>query len=209
MKALSRSLVWWPGLDSDIEKMVKTCTPCQQNQSLPATAPLHPWQWPTRPWSRLHIDYAGPMDGKMFLVVIDAHSKWIEVFPMSNATALTTVQNLRQLFARFGIPDSIVSDNGTQFTAQEFQDFCKSNGIQHIQVSPYHPLSNRLVERAVQVFKQGMKKASPGTVGDKVARLLFHYRITPHTTTGLSPSEMLIGRTLRSRLDLLKPDVQQ
>ena len=58
------------------------------------------------------------------------------------------------------------------------------------------------------MFKQGMKKASLGTVGDKVARLLFHYRITPHTT-GLSPSEMLIGRTLRSRLDLLKSDVQQ
>ena len=209
MKALSRSLVWWPGLDSDIEKIVKACAPCQQSQPSPAVAPLHPWQWPTRPWSRLHIDYAGPMDGKMFLVVIDAHSKWIEVFPTSHATALTTVQHLRQLFAQFGIPDSIVSDNGTQFTAQEFQDFCKSNGIQHIRSSPYHPSSNGLAERAVQVFKQGMKKASSGTVSDKVSRLLFHYRITPHTTTGLTPSEMLMGRTLRSRLDLLKPDVQQ
>ena len=167
MKALSRSLVWWPGLDSDIEKIVKACAPCQQSQPSPAVAPLHPWQWPTRPWSRLHIDYAGPMDGKMFLVVIDAHSKWIEVFPMSHAIALTTVQHLRQLFAQFGIPDSIVSDNGTQFTAQEFQDFCKSNRIQHIRSSPYHPSSNGLAERAVQVFKQGMKKASSGTVSDK------------------------------------------
>ena len=99
MKALSRSLVWWPGLDADIEKMVKSCGPCQQSQPLPAAASLHPWQWPTRPWSGLHIDYAGPLEGKMFLVVIDVHSKWIDVFPMSNATALATVQHLRQLFS--------------------------------------------------------------------------------------------------------------
>ena len=59
------------------------------------------------------------------------------------------------------------------------------------------------------MFKQGMKKASPGTVEDKVARLLFQYRITPHTTTRLSPSEMLMRRKLRSQLDRVKPDVQQ
>ena len=209
MKALSRSLVWWPGVDADIETTVKQCKPCQQSRPLPAAAPLHPWQWATRPWSRLHIDYAGPLDGKMFLVVIDAHSKWIEVFPVTSATAQSTIHKLRQLFSQFGVPESIVSDNGTQFTAQEFGNFCTSNGIQHIRVSPYHPSSNGLAERAVQVFKQGMKKASPGTVEDKVARLLFQYRITPHTTTGLSPSEMLMGRKLRSRLDRVKPDVQQ
>ena len=68
----------------------------------------------------------------MFLIVIDAHSKWIEVFPVATATALTTIQRLRQLFAQFGIPESIVSDNGPQFTAAEFQEFCRLNGIRHI-----------------------------------------------------------------------------
>ena len=144
----------------------------------------------------------------MFLIVIDAHSKWIEVFLMTSATALTTVQHLRQLFSRFGIPDSIVSDNGSQFVAKEFQEFCKANGIQHIRVAPYHPSSNGLAERAVQVFKQGTKKVSNGTILDRISRFLFQYRITPHTTTGLPPCEMLMGRKLRSRLDLLKPDVQ-
>ena len=209
MKSLARSLIWWPGLDAAIEKRVKECPQCQQSQPTPAVAPLHPWQWPTSPWSRLHIDYAGPIDGKMYLVVIDAHSKWIDVFPTKSATALSTVQLLRQLFSRFGIPDSIVSDNGTTFTAQEFQEFCRSNGIKHIRVAPYHPSSNGLAERAVRVFKEGLKKSSTGTVQDRIARLLFHYRITPHTTTGLSPSEMLFGRKLRSRLDLLKPNLQQ
>ena len=98
MKALARSLVWWPGLNLELEKMVKECSRCQQCRP----TPLLPWQWPTRPWSRLHIDYAGPTEEKMFLIVIDAHSKWIEVFPMTSATALTTVQHFRQLFSRFG-----------------------------------------------------------------------------------------------------------
>ena len=209
MKSLARGLVWWPGMDQEIESMVRHCSDCQQNRPLPPSAPLHPWCWPTRPWTRLHMDFAGPIEGKMFLVVIDAHSKWIEVFPMATATALTTIQQLRQLFAQFGIPESSVSDNGPQFVATEFQEFCRLNGIRHIRVAPYHPSSNGLGERAVQVFKQGFRKSSVGTVRDRIARLLFQYRITPHTTTGMSPAEMLMGRKLRSRLDLLKPNLEQ
>ena len=78
MKALARSYVWWPKMDSEIEAMVKDCTVCQGSQSLPSVAPLHPWEWPTQPWSRLHLDFAGPFMGHMFLILVDAHSKWIE-----------------------------------------------------------------------------------------------------------------------------------
>ena len=84
IKALARSYVWWPGIDSDLEARVKSCAECQQHQKQPAKAPLHPWQWPERPWSRLHIDYAGPCFGdKTFLIIIDAHSKWLEVLESS------------------------------------------------------------------------------------------------------------------------------
>ena len=94
MKSLARGLVWWPGMDQEIESMVKQCSDCQQSRLSPPTAPLHPWCWPTRPWTWLHVDFAGPMEGKMFLIVIDAHSKWIEIefFLMATATALTTIQ---------------------------------------------------------------------------------------------------------------------
>ena len=68
----------------------------------------------------------------MFLIVIDAHSKWIEIFPMATATALTTIQRLRQLFAQFGISEFFVSDNGPQFAAAKFRQFCQLNGICHI-----------------------------------------------------------------------------
>ena len=75
MKALARMYVWWLGLNDDIEKTVRQCTECQLNQSTPAVAPLQPWQWPTRPWKRLHLDYAGPVKGKMYLIIIASGSK--------------------------------------------------------------------------------------------------------------------------------------
>ena len=209
MKSVARGLLWWPQLDRDIEMAVKQCASCQQVQPLPPSAPLQPWTWPTNPWSRLHIDFAGPMAGKMFLVVIDAHSKWIEVSPMSTATSLTTIQQLHQIFARFGIPNTIVSDNGLQFASSEFAEFCRSNGIRHVLVAPYHPASNGLAERAVKIFKQGLRKMAEGTLSDRIARFLFQYRNTPHTTTGMIPAELLMGRRLRSRLDLIKPSLDQ
>ena len=162
----------------------------------------------TRPWTRLHIDFAGPIEGKMLLIIVDSHSKWIEAFTMKNATSSATIRYLRQVFAQFGVPESIVSDNGTQFVTSEFKEFCQMNSIRHIQTAPYHPSSNGMAERSVQVIKQGIRKQSTGTLNDRISRVLFQYRITPHSTTGSSPSELLIGRRLCSRLDLLKPSTE-
>lgn len=105
---------------------------------------------------------------------------------MSTATATSTVQQLRQLFARCGIPASIVSDNGTKFTANEFQVFCCQKGIRHIKVAPYHPSLNGIAEQAVQVFKQAFRKFHTGTIQDRIARFLVQHHNTPHTTTGTS-----------------------
>ena len=85
--------------------------------------------------------------------------------------------------------------------------FCQKNGIKHITSTPYHPSTNGLVERAVQTFKQGMKKHGDGSVDPKLARFLLSYRITPQSTTGESPAQLRWGRSLRSHLDLLQPDV--
>ncbi|KAJ8351850.1 hypothetical protein SKAU_G00233260 [Synaphobranchus kaupii] len=208
MKGLARSYVWWPGMDMEIEQEVQSCLACQETRKCPARAPLHPWEWPEVPWSRLHIDYAGPFQGKMFLVIVDAHSKWIDVYPTSSATSETTIEKLRQCFSTHGLPQMIVSDNGTCFTSAEFELFMQKNGIQHVTSAPFHPASNGLAERAVQTFKEGLKKAKGGTMETKLARFLFNYRITPQTTTGLSPAEMLMSRRLRSTLDLLLPDVK-
>ena len=147
MKALARSHVWWPNISGQLEELAKGCDGCQLNQ---------PWEWATAQWQRLHIDYAGPFQNSMFLVVVDTHSKWPEVIPMSYTTTSKTVEVLRDLFARFGIPEQIVSDNGPQFVSEEFQAFIKSNGICHITSAPYHPATNSLAERLVQTFKQAL-----------------------------------------------------
>ena len=207
MKALARSLVWWPGIDAALEDKVNTCSICQESRAAPAEANLHPWDWPEKPWSRLHLDYAGPLQGKMFLVLIDAHSRWMDVFPVHSATTSATLECLRRTFAIHGIPETIVTDNGTCFTSEEFATCMLNNGIQRICVAPYHPASNGMAERAVQTFKQGFTKMREGTIETRVSRFLFRYRNTPQSTTRISPAEMLLGRRPRSHLDLMHPDI--
>ena len=147
-KALARSYVWWPKIDTHLEQKVRQCSPCQENRKSPPEAPLHSWEWPTKHWVRLHLDYAGPFLGKMFLIVIDSHSKWMEAFPMNTSTSSATIEKLRMAFGRHGLPEIVVTDNGSNFVSKEFEEFLKQNGIRHI--SLYHPASNGQAERAVQ-----------------------------------------------------------
>ena len=91
------------------------------------------------------------------VVVVAAHSKWQEVIPVSSTTSSSTIEVLRDLFARFGIPEQIISDNGAQFVSEEFHVFVRSNGIRHITSAPYHRATDGLAERAVQTFKQALR----------------------------------------------------
>ena len=208
MKAIARSHVWWPSLDTAIEEQVRSCSPCQLAQREPAKAPLSPWEHPARPWQRLHIDYA-ELDGQSFFLLVDAYSKWPEIVPMTKTTS-ATITALRHIFSMHGLPEAIVSDNGPQFTSGEFSTFLAENGIRHIRSSPFHPASNGAAERLVQSFKSAMKKnATSQSIAHKVAAFLLLYRSTPHATTARSPSELLMSRSLRTRMDLLHPQLRQ
>ena len=110
MKSLARSYVWWPGLDSDIEKEVQQCKICQLHRSMPSKAPLHPWEFPSRPWVTVHIDHLGPFLGKLYLLLIDAHSKWMEVHVVPSTSTEATIEKLRIIFGTHGIPEQLVSD---------------------------------------------------------------------------------------------------
>ena len=209
MKQLARAYVWWPNMDKDIERHVRHCATCQVNQSSPPVAPVIPIRWPSRPWSRIHVDLAGPFLNHTFLVVVDAYTKWLEVHILPSATSSATITCLRKIFATYGVPEILVSDNGSNFTSKEFETFLKQNGVIHKTSAPYHPASNGLAERAVRTFKHGIKKITKGALQDRLSRFLFAYRNIPQTTTGHSPAELMFNRHLRSPMDLLKPDLNR
>ena len=114
----------------------------------------------------------------------------------------------RTLFAQFGVPETVVSVNGSCFVSEEFSTFLLGNGVKHITSAPYRPATNGLAERAVQIVKKGLKKCTGGTLACRLARVLFAYRSAPQST-GVSPAELLLGRQPRTKLDLLKPNTAE
>lgn len=115
MKSLMRSFVYWPNMDRDIENAVAKCKGC----ALAAKAPpvkFNPWPKTDLPWSRLHVDFAGPLNGYHYIIVVDSFSKWPEIQRIRKPTTQSMKNFLLELFARFGVVDTIVTDNGSQFT---------------------------------------------------------------------------------------------
>ena len=144
-------------MDQKIKTEVRACNDCQANVKTPPAASTNPWNWPSQPWKRIHKDHF-EFEKNLYLIVIDSHSKWIEVIPTRLMTASKTIEILRNLFSSYGLPEVLVSDNGPGFVSKEFQRFTEANGIRHIVSPPYHPASNGAAERAVQVVKQALRK---------------------------------------------------
>ncbi|UYV64000.1 K02A2.6-like [Cordylochernes scorpioides] len=205
-KALARGLCWWPKMDGDIERMISSCAVCLSCSHDPPKTDVYPWIWPSRPWSRLHIDHAGPFQGKLLLVVVDAYSKWIEAKIVSTTSTETTINCLKEIFATHGLPDVIVSDNGTSFTSELFRTFLKRNGVRHILCAPYHAASNGQVERAIQTLKNLLRKNSSGNWTTRLSRSLLSMRIAINSTTQKSPAQLLMNRNLKSLLNKFHPE---
>ncbi|CAF1065871.1 unnamed protein product [Rotaria sordida] len=129
----------------------------------------------------------GKFMGSYFLIVVDAHSKWLEPFIMNDisTTTTTTINTLTSLFARYGFCEEIVSDNRTQFTSEEFAGFCTRNGIRHIRTTSGHPQSNGQAERYVDIVKSALKKGlhNGGKISDVLSKFLFCCKSTSHATT--------------------------
>ena len=193
-------------MDKDIEQRVRRCTPCAAAAKQPPKATLHSWPPATKPWEKIHIDYAGPHLGKQFPIVIDAYSKYPEVVSVPSIPSRQTVAALRKMCAQHGVPETIVSDNGPQFTSLEFRKFCAANAVNHILAPPYHPQSNGWAKRFVDTLKRGLLKLrGEGDLGEILDTFLLTYRTTPCPTLPLqqSPAEMFLGRKPRMSLDLL------
>ncbi|XP_070812513.1 vomeronasal type-2 receptor 26-like [Pituophis catenifer annectens] len=192
-------------MNKEIEAWVSTCEPCQEFQAASKSAPTHDLENPGTPWSRLHIDFAGPCKGNTFLIIVDAFLKWLEVALMKSKTSEAIIRVLRRLFATLNLPDLIVSDNGPQFTANSFEMFLAEQGIRHALSALGKPSTNGLAERMVRSTKETLTRLGPGDIQANIDKLLAIQHITPSATTHWSPAKLLMGRKLRSQLDRLHP----
>ena len=136
-----------------------------------------------RPWSRLHIDFAGPLKGQYYLIVVDSFSKWPEVMKYKNHRCSGTIRFLYELIARFGIPDTIVLNDRIQFMAKEFKDFCEAFLIVHTTTAPYYLQSNGQAERFVDAFKRTLKKLDGNKFVDGILQFLRVFCRRPNPST--------------------------
>ena len=196
----ARTSVWWPGLSKQIEAQ---CVTCAKGRPTPKD-PLMPDSFPSRPWERIATDLF-ELNGKVYLIVTDYYSRWFEIKELRNETFQVVIQALKELFAIHGIPDLIISDNEPQYSADSFREFATKYGFVHTTSSPRYPQANGEVERAVRTAKSLLRK------NDDIHSALLTYRSTP-LQNGLSPSELLMGRRLRTQLPIhpnkLYPNVQ-
>nr|XP_024219289.1 uncharacterized protein K02A2.6-like [Halyomorpha halys] len=210
-KAYARNYFWWPKMDKDIQDLAKSCDICCTMRGAPPKSVLHPWPHPHVPWTRLHMDYLGPINGRISVfVVCDSTSKWIEAKIVKSTTAQTAIEILSDMFARFGLPRAISSDGARCFTGHEMTSFLKSHSIRHLVGAPFHPQTNGAGESAVKIVKTFLKKAISENPSNQYLQLslnkfLSQYRNTEHAATGDSPANMLLKRKARTLFDQLLP----
>ena len=174
-------------IDNDIRNMIEKC----KGSTLAAKTPpatFKPGPKIEQPWPRIHVDFAGPLEDFYNLIVVDSYSKWPEVLRCRRPTTMTTIGFLRELFARFGVVDCVVSDNGSQFTSVKFKEFCEIFQIKHITTPQYHPRSNGQTVRFVDTLKLALKKALGTSTEKALQQFMQVNRITPNPNTPLAVS---------------------
>ncbi|XP_051804922.1 uncharacterized protein K02A2.6-like [Acanthochromis polyacanthus] len=200
-KQYLRSKFYWPNMDLDVERLIRNCSACVLNQPLHEDQPLQPVELPPRPWTKIGIDLVGPIQNEYILTVIDYYSSFPEAVVISDISSKTVVKELTKIFARFGYPLQVVSDNGRQFVGQLFEDCLKTSGIKHIRASPYYPKSNGKIERFHRYLKKAFRATeTEGKVWkEELPKILMAYRSTPHRATGETPAMLMFGRDIRTK----------
>ena len=190
--------VWWPGLSRQLEELVNNCLVCRKftNQR---SEPLMPSALPDLPWQKVGTDLF-ELKGKPHLLIVDYYSRFIEVAQLHRTTA-EVIQKTKAIFARHGIPEVVVSDNGPQFSSEAYSAFARNYQFEHVTSSPLYPQSNGEAERAVQTVKSLLNK------GEDPCLALLSYRSTP-LKCGFSPSELLMVRKLRTTVPMTRESLK-
>ena len=177
--------VWWPGVSSEIEKFVQACTVCQKTTTH-NRKPLISTPLPSHPWQRIVLDLF-ELKGSAYLLAVDYYSRFVEVEKLSSTTSSSVITKLKSIFARFGIPAEVISDNGPQFNSQDMKEFSEIYGFRHTTTSPHYSQTNGLAERTAKTVKGLLEYCS-----DPYQALLSN-RATPFPWCRLSPAELLMG----------------
>lgn len=193
----ARECIFWPRMNADVKSFIGQCDICQSFRNQQAKEPLLSHELPCRPWSKIAMDLC-ESHGRQLLVVVDYFSSFIEVKRLTKTTSRAIITTLGEIFARFGIPEEIVSDNGPQFASADFAKFCSEWGIDHITSSPLYPQSNGKCENAVKIVKRMFDKCRGD--GTSEYKALLNWRNTPSTGMSSSPSQRLMGRRCRTFL---------
>ncbi|XP_033731261.1 uncharacterized protein K02A2.6-like [Pecten maximus] len=202
-KQLPLEKVWFPGIDKKVQEMCKGCIPCLVSVPKTNTEPLRTTELPEVPWTRVSMDFCGPFpSGSYLMVLVDDYSRYPVVEILSNESARTVIPVLDKIFAMFGIPQKLKTDNGPPFNGNEFQKFEEDLGFKHQKVTPLWPQANGEVERFIRTLGKSIRAAHAENrvLKQELFRFLRNYRATPHTTTGVSPSELLFGRNIRVKI---------
>ncbi|GFX85386.1 hypothetical protein TNCV_3715601 [Trichonephila clavipes] len=214
-KILGESIGQLEGLRADVKKFCESCKECQLTRSvrIKDRSPITPVARPELPFQVVNMDLIGPIDPpsskgrKYILCLVDQHTRWGEAVPLTSLSAKVTCEALLSIFSRTGIPNVVASDNGTNFTAELTKEFAKRIGSSPRFSTPGYPQSNCLVER----FNRTLKNMLHNVVRDEgrgwhlqIPYVLWVYREIPHSTTGVSPFQLLYGRQPQGPLSILK-----
>ncbi|XP_048255233.1 uncharacterized protein K02A2.6-like [Haliotis rufescens] len=204
----ARECVYWPNMNAEIKDFISKCEVCQIYDSKQAKEPLIPYDTPDRPWSKLGIDLFN-CNQKDYVILVDYFSDFFEVDMITDKTGKQVIQKFKSHLARHGIPDTIISDNGSGFNSQDFADLANKYEFTHITSSPAFPQSNGKVESAVKSAKRLIKKCSKA--GSDPYLALLDIRNTPNEGMSTSPAQRLFNRRTKTLLpttkQLLQPGV--
>ena len=214
-KQMLREKYWFPLMNSMIDTAIDQCYECQVATKGNREEPIKVTNIPNRPWDTVSIDHGGPYpDGHYNLVLIDKRTRYPVVEAVPSTDFQTNKERLKQIFATYGTPRRIESDNGPPFNSKEFNEFAEQEGFQHHRVTPLHPRANGEVERFMQTLNKTEQIASLQGKNrlerrNAVQDMLTAYRSTPHPATGVAPYEALKGTSVRTKLDYIEPEPQR
>ncbi|XP_061168990.1 uncharacterized protein K02A2.6-like [Saccostrea echinata] len=184
-------------MNAEVKDFIQKCETCRTFDNNQGKEPLQHHEVPPRPWAKLGLDIF-TFDQRNYLIVTDYFSNFFEIDALDRMTSHEIIKRLRAQFARHGIPDLCVSDNGPQFVSEEFAKFAQLWEFQHVTSSPHYPQSNGKAEQAVKVAKQILKKAKHAKSDPYLA--LLDFRNTPTQHVGTSPVMRLMGRRTKTLL---------